>query len=154
MASKQDEKIMLGEAAEHLVLSRLLRRLYFASQGPRGLAADDILIKGGLTIQVKANKTGPKGGWFVDQSEPRPSCFYALVDFTTLDDPVVYVLPSGVVQATTRADHEAVLLRNPKANDSGIRKIYDPWGRAGPPAGLEDGWLAPYRDCLLYTSDA
>jgi hypothetical protein len=110
------------------------------------LAADDILIKGGLTIQVKANKTGPKGGWFVDQAEPRPSCFYALVNFTHEDEPVVYVLPSDVVQATIKAENVAVLLRNPKANDSGIRKIHDPWGRAGPPAGYEDGWLVPYKE--------
>src|SRR5664280_1497241 len=39
MARTQDEKILLGEAAEHLVLARLLRRMYLASQGPRGLAA-------------------------------------------------------------------------------------------------------------------
>ena len=46
-----------------------------------------------------------------------------LVDFTSENDPVVYVLPSEVVQATVRAEHDAILLRNPKAKDSGIRKI-------------------------------
>jgi hypothetical protein len=146
MATTQEEKILLGEAAEHLVLARLLRRMYLASQGPRGLTADDILIKGGLTMQVKANKTGPKGGWFVDQSEPRSSSFYALVDFTYEDEPIVYVLPSDLVQRTIEAEHKANLRRNPSAKDSGIRKIHDPWGRNGPPPGYKDGWLAQYRE--------
>ena len=93
----------------------------------RGLGGwrHDILVNGGLTVQVKANKTGPKGGWFVGQAEPRPSCFYALFDFTTMDEPVVYVLQSDAVQAAIRAEHKAVLLRNPKASQ-GFGNPQDP----------------------------
>ena len=130
----------------HLVLSRLLRRMKLASQGPRGWESDDILVEGSTTIQVKANMTGPKGGWFVDQRVPLKNRFYALVDFSDEIAPVVYVLPSKVVQASIQAEHEAALLRNPNAKDSGIRKIHDPWGRSGPPTGYEDGWLVCYRE--------
>lgn len=37
MAQGQEEKVLQGEAAEHLVVARLLRRGYVASQVPEGV---------------------------------------------------------------------------------------------------------------------
>jgi len=53
MPTSQAEKLLLGEAGEFLVLTRLLRHGHVASQAPRNWKADDILIHGGQSIQLK-----------------------------------------------------------------------------------------------------
>jgi hypothetical protein len=40
--SSQDDKIRLGEAAEHLVLSRLMRHGHVAAQAPRRYSTFDL----------------------------------------------------------------------------------------------------------------
>jgi hypothetical protein len=62
MATPQEQKVLLGEAAEHLVLARLLRSGSVASQAPRAWKADDILGRDGLRIQVKATVKGASQG--------------------------------------------------------------------------------------------
>jgi len=69
MTDGQGKKVLLGEAAEHLVLARLLRRGYVASQAPRTWKADDILVYGGPRVQVQATTTGVKGS---DSRRPVP----------------------------------------------------------------------------------
>ncbi|PZS10978.1 MAG: hypothetical protein DLM70_00090 [Chloroflexi bacterium] len=65
MAQGQAAKVLLGEAAEHLVLARLMRRDYVASQAPRAWKSDDILVRDGFRIQVKATTKGTRQGWMV-----------------------------------------------------------------------------------------
>jgi hypothetical protein len=89
MAKPQPEKVLLGEAAEHLVLARLLRRGYVASQAPRAWKADDILGQDGLRIQVKATVEGSSHGWLVGDVVADPRRFYALVDFADEKNAVI-----------------------------------------------------------------
>src|ERR1700722_3005309 len=63
MKKSYNERLFLGEAGEHLVLVRLLRRRILVSQAPRAWADDDILGIDGLRIQVKATDRGVEHGW-------------------------------------------------------------------------------------------
>ena len=144
MAKPQEAKILLGEAAEHLVLAGLLRRGHVASQAPRAWKADDILGRNGLRIQVKATDQGKRQGWMVGNVEPDPQRFYAFVDFADETDPDVYIMPSCIVRdAAERAHHEYHRL-HPGAGPSVIRKIQDPYPVKVP--GYDEGWLKTYRD--------
>jgi len=111
-------KALVGEAGEHLVLSRLLQGGFVASQSPRGHKSYDIIIARGPVISVKATQTGPRIGWFVGHPTPSPDLFYALVDFNE-NPAVVYVVPSDVVSEKVRSEEKA----RSGAKDSGIRKI-------------------------------
>lgn len=144
MGKSQNQKVLLGEAAEHLVLAGLLRRGYVASQAPRAWKADDILGGDGLRIQVKATDMGKKQGWMVGNVEADPCRFYALVDFFDAQDPHVYILPSRTIrEAAEEADREGHRL-HPSAKQTGMRKIQDPYPyRVN---GYEPGWLEFHRD--------
>jgi len=96
VAIPQNEKLLLAEAAEHLVLSRLLRLGYPASQAPRTWRADDILIDQGPSFQVKSTKGGLN--WMVGQVRENPRQFYAFVDFQLELAPVVYVIKNADVR--------------------------------------------------------
>lgn len=144
MAKSFNDKILLGEAAEHLVVAGLLRRGHVASQAPRAWKADDILGRDGLRIQVKATDRGKKQGWMVGNVEPAPHRFYALVDFSDAQDPHVYIVPSTVIrEAAEEADAEFCRLF-PDAKQIGMRKLQDPYPY--PVNGYEPGWLEHYRD--------
>ena len=127
MATPQEEKVLLGEAAEHLVLARLLRRGYVASQAPRAWKADDILGRDGLRIQVKATVKGTSQGWMVGDVVVDPRRFYALVDFMDEKNAVIYVVPSSIVrEAAEAADREYHRL-HPGAKQTTMRKVLDPF---------------------------
>lgn len=144
MAKSQEGKVLLGEAAEHLVLAGLLRRGHVASQAPRAWKADDILGRDGLRVQVKATDSSPKQGWMVGDVEPDPLRFYALVDFSDDNDPRVYILPSVIVrEAAEEADREGHRL-HPTAKQTGMRKIQDPYPYHV--NGYEAGWLKSYHN--------
>ena len=107
MAQSQERKVLLEEAAEHLVLAGLLRRGYVASQAPRAWKADDILCLDGFRIQVKATDKGGKQGWLIGNVEVDPRRFYAPVDFASENAPDVFFVASGVVrEAAEEADCE------------------------------------------------
>lgn len=143
MGKSQEDKVLLGEAAEHLVLAGLLRRGYVASQAPRAWKADDIFARNGLRFQVKATDRGKKQGWMVGAVEPDPYRFYALVDFESEEDPHVYLLPSvSVYETAEEADREYHRL-HPSATQTGMRKIQDPYPFKVD--GYADGWLEKYR---------
>jgi hypothetical protein len=145
MAKRQDDNTLLGEAAEHLVLSRLLIRGYVATQGPRGVKSYDLFVTSGIgthfVIQVKGNRKGLKVGWIVGR--PESGYFYALVDYSDESAPVVYVLPSEVVRSAVDAEGEVIRRRTGREPDN-LRKIRDPWRLR--PSEYEDGWLAQYRE--------
>jgi hypothetical protein len=81
VSSSQREKVLLGEAGEHLVPSRLMRHGHVASQAPRASKADDLLIGGGARVQVKTTTKGAEHGWVVTDANDDAELFYALVDF-------------------------------------------------------------------------
>lgn len=146
MATSAEEKILLGEAAEHLVLSSLLRRGYVASQAPRAWKADDILLGNGLRIQVKATVHGADKGWLVGNVLCDDKRYYAFVDFADESNAPIYVVPSRVVHSAAEAHHQKALELHPHAKDIAMRKIHDPFpffrsyeDEYGP------GWLLPYR---------
>ena len=140
----QVNKVLLGEAGEHLVISRLLARGILAYQAPRNWKSDDVMLESGVTIQVKT--TDKKPNWLVGNVHVDPKRFYALVDLRIADAAVVYVLSSAQVYEAAEALHRAVSSAHPNYKDIGMRNIQDPWIRQPALAPYEPGWLAPYRE--------
>jgi len=145
MASPQNEKLLLAEAAEHLVLARLLRLGYPASQAPRTWKADDILIDQGPSIQVKSTDKGLN--WMVGLVARSDRQFYAFVDYRDRLAPVVYVMSNADVRKVIDDSHEAYKLARPHwRTDTGIRNIKNKWSPGCEPAAFPNGWLDHYRE--------
>ena len=142
MATPQERKVLLGEAAEHLVLARLLRRGYVASQAPRAWKADDILGRDGLRIQVKATVKGASQGWLVGDVVADPRRFYALVDFADEKNAVIYLVPSSIVREAAEASHWEYYRHHPGAKPSPMRKVMDPFPFEV--SGCPPGWLEKF----------
>ena len=142
----QDDKLLLGEAAEHLVISRVLREGMLAGQAPRGWKHDDIVVtpidrSRILTIQVKATDKTSRTGWMVGGVVAAPNRFCALVDYQDRANPAVFLLPSAeVVRASNLADARYHELRSGAAFTK-MRKIQDPFPRGFDLDGLEPDWL-------------
>ena len=155
MPTTAKEKVLLGEAGEHLVLSRLMRHGHVASQAPRAWRADDILVEGGAKVQVKSSVKGPKAGWVVSDARPSPARVFAFVDFSGAhDEAVVYVVPSEVVHQACQADAEAYRRRNPTWNDNGLRKLRDPlWPDPEVHKHFPPGWLEAYKEAWHLVPD-
>lgn len=154
MSSTQREKVLLGEAGEHLVLSRLMRHGHVASQAPRAWKAEDILIEGGARVQVKTTTKGTKHGWVVTDVKDHARLFYAMVDFGSESAGTVYVVPSAVVREASELADQQYRQKHPTSRDSGLRKFQDPC-----PYLVTDpyhkGWLQDYREAwhLIPTDD-
>jgi hypothetical protein len=148
MASSANQKILLGEAAEHLVISRLLICGDPASQTPRNWKADDVIVAGGISIQVKAPNTGPKGGWIIGHNvRVSESRWYALVDLKNKFEPVVYLLPSAVIENALSASGTVYLKLHPNQQaGTGVPKIYDPWPSKIEVPGYPSNWLSQYLE--------
>jgi hypothetical protein len=143
--SSQDEKIRLGEAAEHLVLSRLMRHGYVAAQAPRRYSTFDLFTDKGRRIQVKASRKGRN--WLVGQVQPEPTLIYCLVDFEGGDTGTVYVVPSRIVRDATDAYGLRFEELSPGLQETSIRNLMDPWRTRYEPAGqFSNGWLDIYRE--------
>ena len=153
--SSQDDKIRLGEAAEHLVLSRLMRHGHVAAQTPRRYSTFDLFTDKEMRIQVKASRAGRN--WLVGQVRPEPTLIYCLVDFEGGDAGTVYVVPSQIVRDATEASHRRYEEVSPDLRETSIRKLMDPWRKRYEPAGqFRSGWLDVYREAWgqLETLDA
>lgn len=144
MATPQEQKVLLGEAAEHLVLARLLRRGYVASQAPRAWKADDILGRDGLRIQVKATVKGISQGWLVGDVVADPRRFYALVDFEDEKNAVIYFVPSSIVREAAEAYHLEYYRHHPGAKPSPMRQVMDPFPFEV--SGWPPNWLVDFRE--------
>ena len=144
MPTPQNEKLLLAEAAEHLVLSRLLRLGYPASQAPRTWRADDILIDQGPSFQVKATKGGLN--WMVGQVHQNKRQFYAFVDFREQLAPAVYVMKNADVRKAIAASYAVNKEVHPTWKETGIANIRDPWRRGTEPPGFPNGWLNDYLE--------
>jgi len=143
--SSQDDKIRLGEAAEHFVLSRLMRHGYVAAQAPRRYSTFDLFTDKGKRIQVKASRKGCN--WLVGQVRPEPTLIYCLVDFESGDSGTVYVVPSQIVRDATDAYARRYEEVSPDLQETSIRQLMDPWRKKYEPAGqFCNGWLDIYRE--------
>jgi hypothetical protein len=112
MGTPQNEKILLAEAAEHLVISRLLLLGYPASQALRTWRADDVLVDQGPSFQVKATDKGLN--WMVGPVRPNDRQFYALVDLRQRLAAVVYVLSNEDIRKVIQASYEAFRAAHPR----------------------------------------
>jgi hypothetical protein len=147
-------KRLIGEAGEHLVISRLHMLGYVASQAPRGWKAEDVFVREGPSFQVKSTNKGVKTGWMVGMIHPDDNLWYAFVDFQNTAPPnalpvyesTVYVMPSSVAHEATDAATQAVSALHPEWKDIGLRKIRDPWDKDLHPPGFDNGWLERYRE--------
>jgi len=144
MATPQNEKILLGEAGEHLVISRLLRLGYVASQAPRKWRGDDVLIDQGPTFQVKTTDKGLN--WMIGQIRPNHRQFYALVDFRQQITPVVYVLSNKDIREVIERSCEAWQAVHRDSKDIGMRNVLDPWRKGCAPQKYPNGWLEHFRE--------
>ena len=140
MATSSEHKILLGEAGEQLVLSRLLRLGFIASQAPRTWRSDDIYLSNGISLQVKT--TVKKRNWMVGKVEVQEHRFYALVDYSDPFVPTVFVMPSKDIFAASEALHIAVQSKAKTPNFGlAIRNIQDPWIPTDAPPEYLPGWL-------------
>ena len=144
MPTPQNDKALLGEAGEHLVISRLLARGLLTFLAPRGWKSDDVMLESGLTFQVKT--TDKSRNWLVGKVLVEPARFYAFVDYHLPDAPVVYVLPSAKVFDAAEALHRAVSAAHPNYKDTGMRNIQDPWIRQSGVSPYLPGWLEEFRE--------
>lgn len=145
VATPHAEKVLLGEAGEHLVMSRLLRHGHLASQAPRTWKADDILIHGGCSVQVKTTNKGLKPEWLVGKSiEVSPVQFYALVDYRDALNPVVYVVPSGDLEVAAETADRRYYEQRPNSKPFDGRTVRDGWSHDVPE--YPDGWLQRYLE--------
>jgi hypothetical protein len=154
MTTTQDQKVKLGEAGEHLVVSRLLANGYVAGQLPRTYRADDIYVERGtevVHIQVKTRLGTPS--WPVEAViTESPLRFYAFVLFPSLeppgvDSPVVYVVPSAKVKHAVELHGELYLAAHPNQVGPGVPNVADRFRmKEIAEQGYGPGWLEKYRE--------
>lgn len=145
MAKDFNQKRLLGEAGEHLVLSRLLSRGLPAAQRPRAWAGDDVILESGLNVSVKTTSS-KKRSWMAKEGKANPKRYWALVHLHDVAEPVVYVVPDAVIQLALSSSLAAYVRNKPKFKGAEIRKLEDPWGKDNEPEELPSGWLEPYRE--------
>jgi hypothetical protein len=145
MANGQNTKILLGEAGELLVLTRLLRYGVVAGQSPRGWKTDDLFSHEGLRVQVKTTDKGPRPQWMVGYDlgvdEMR---FYVFVDYREPITPICYVLPSGKLEEVISNADECYYQQRPASKRWGSRTLSDGWNHDVP--DYPAGWLQEYRE--------
>ena len=145
VATPQNSKLLLGEAGEALVLSRLLRLGHLASLAPRNWTSDDILIHGGQTVQVKATDKGPRPEWMLGiKIDASPLRFFALVDYTDALTPIVYVIASPTLEEVAATADRLYYEQRPNSKPFGSRTVRDGWNHDVPQ--YPTGWLQQYRE--------
>ena len=103
-----------------------MRHGLVASQGPRTWKADDILIQGGLTVQVKTTDKGQKAGWLISSIDIQRTRFYALVDYSFALAPIVFVVPSAIAKDATATADRRYYEQRPNSKPWGGRVLSDP----------------------------
>jgi hypothetical protein len=147
----QQMKVKLGEAGEHLVVSRLLARGLTAGQFPRGYKSDDILVEMGDDIVRFQVKTSQYKSWPIGTVLEHGRRFYAFVHFHALeapdvDSPVVYVLPSATVKLVTDL-HDDLWRIDHHSTQPGVPTLADPWrSKRIVEQGYPPGWLEQFRE--------
>lgn len=156
MRAINKDKTLVGEAGEHLVLSRLLSRDLLASQAPRGTRKVDVLVNpldGGKPrlIQVKTRSAvGNSLGWHMSlkhESISEKDLFYCFVNLELIS-PSVYVIPSRIVAKVVRDSHGEWLKtpsqKGQKHNDTEMRRIKNDYGPNF--KSIKPGWMDKYLE--------
>lgn len=150
---------ILGAAAEHYVMSQLLRRGMIAALAPAGVPDADIIVSTRFgdalaAVQVKARRdvgSGGDRGWHLKakhEQMARSLLFYAFVDFgrTLIEAPRCWVLPSAEVAEAIRENHATWLGtpgRRGKAHQpTEMRRLMPDFTHRGSVRRL--GWMDPY----------
>ncbi len=125
MTDKDSNKILVGAAGEHLVLSRLFSHRILASLAPPKFPDVDILVNpigGGSAkwIQVKSTETkGKDRGWHMKDehlSLVSPQLFYCFVELSS-ETQNVFVIPSRIV-AKVLTETDKAYMKKPKKDGS------------------------------------
>jgi len=160
MVAKVSHTTLLGAAAEHYVMSQLLRRNMIAALAPAGVPDADIIVSDRLgsalaAVQVKARREiGTDGGWHMSikhETMSRPLLFYCFVDFgRELSDATrCWILPSETVATVLTISHQAWLATPGKNDrphrDHDMRRLLPDYSRYGA-RDYVAGWMDGYRE--------
>lgn len=156
ITSKNADKVFIGAAGEHLVLSRLYSRRILASLAPPKFPDVDILItpsdgNQSKWIQVKATETEGKGrGWHMKDEHLKlaaPHLFYCFVELKSKPQNV-YVIPSKIV-AKVLTEADKAHMKKPMADGSKrtnhSRRMLKPSFIVDIPSA-PDGWMNKYLE--------
>ena len=151
---------LIGAAAEHYVMSQLLRRQIIAALAPAGVPDTDIIISDALGctfagIQVKARRNiGRDGGWHMHAKHEeikRPRLFYCFVDFGNdiCGLPACWIAPSAVVANVLKVSHKAWLDKPGRGGkshtDHAMRRLLPNYDHLGLKK-YRKGWLDSYSE--------
>lgn len=156
VTTKNTEKMFIGSAGEHLVLSRLLSQRVLATLAPSNFPDVDILVSplngaDSKWIQVKSTETAGKNrGWSMRDGHLKlqsPKLFYCFVELSS-EPQRVYVVPSRVVaNVLTKVDR--AYMRKPKLDGSKrtnhARRMLKPNFTVKVPIAPE-GWMEKYLE--------
>lgn len=156
MPHKNDSTVV-GAAAEHFVMSQLLRRGMIAALAPTGVPDTDIIVSDRIgstlaAVQVKARTYGRDGGWHMKAKHEkisRPLLYYCFVDFgASLEcHTKCWVIPSEKVSDALTKSHAAWLAAPGKNGrphrDHEMRRLIPDYGYESLPQ-YRLGWLDPY----------
>lgn len=149
---------IIGAAAEHYVMYRLLLNGMIAALAPKGVPDADIIVSDKIgsalsAVQVKGRRDiGRDGGWHMKAKHEkisRPLLYYCFVDFgKSLSDPArSWIIPSSVVAEVLATTHKTWLAtpgRNGRAHvDHEMRRLIPDYGHDTLPQ-YRSGWLDQY----------
>lgn len=149
---------LLGAAAEHYVMSQLLRRGKLAALAPAGMPFADLLVsdeRGSAlsVVQVKARTHGADGGWHMSKKHEEVQArlyIYCFVDFgiDLAVQPRCWIVPSAVVAEALRESYQAWLHKPGKGGkahkDHDMRRLRPDYSDLNLPA-YAAGWLDQYE---------
>jgi hypothetical protein len=158
---------LLGAAAEHFVMSQLLRQNMIAALAPAGVPDADIIVSNRVgdklaAIQVKARrKLGSDGGWHMGQKHEaivQDSLFYCFVEFgEPAEITRCWIVPSSVVAEAVKIYHAEWLAKPGKKgqphNDSKMRRFLPDYKYETMPHH-KAGWLDAYEEAWHLISNS
>lgn len=149
------QKVIIGAAGEHYVLSQLFIRGISAGRPPEGPAEIDLIIFDTQThvrmgIQVKTRIGRGRVRWPMNarhEGISNRNLVYVFVDFGSAQ-PVCYIVPSCVVARYVKVSHATWLhrsgARGQKHNDNPMREVRNE--SRHPIPGFPNGWMEQYRE--------
>lgn len=148
---------LIGAAAEHYVMYRLLQMGMVAALAPVGAPIADIVVSDPdlrriVSVQVKARRKLGSGGWVMKEKHEalvQPLLFYCFVQIPDVPTEAAkcWVVPSEVVADIVRVSHANWLKGSTEAKprkDSGMRSFKPTYGMRH--IGKPSGWLDQYSE--------
>ena len=151
---KKVPSTIIGAAAEHFVMSKLLLQGKIAALAPKGVPELDIIVSDRdgnhlFAVQVKARRIGSDGGWRMDakhENIKRALLFYCFVDFAHSANgcPKCWIVPSSIVAKVLTETHRAYFAKGKK--DSKMRSFLPHYKWMEPEKKYMRGWLNKYEE--------